>query len=46
MALTTSAIASGNAPITLTTYVVDQYGKASREAVIDWTADNAWANYL
>lgn len=39
----TSALASGSAPITLTAHVTDQYGKALKDAVVNWSADSAQA---
>jgi adhesin/invasin len=42
-ASTTSALASGSAPITLTARVTDQYGKALQGTTIDWSADTARA---
>lgn len=38
-----SVLASGNAPITLTAHVTDQYGTPLKGAVIDWSADNTQA---
>lgn len=38
-----SALASGNAPITLTAHVTDQYGKVLKDAVVNWSADSAQA---
>ncbi len=40
----TSTIANGGTPITLTAHVTDQYGNALKDAVIDWSADNAQAH--
>ncbi|UKJ22798.1 Ig-like domain-containing protein [Enterobacter mori] len=39
----TSALASGSAPITLTSHVTDQYGQPFQGATINWSADNAQA---
>ncbi|HAT8012279.1 inverse autotransporter beta domain-containing protein [Citrobacter rodentium NBRC 105723 = DSM 16636] len=39
----TSALASGSAPVTLTAHVTDQYGRALKDAVVNWSADNAQA---
>lgn len=36
----TSVLADGVTPITLTAYVVDQYGNALKDRVINWSADN------
>lgn len=39
----TSALASGSAPVTLTAHVTDQYGKALKDAVVNWSADSTQA---
>lgn len=40
----TTALANGTTPITLTAHVTDQYGKALKDVVIDWSDDNTQAD--
>ncbi|MDI9803738.1 Ig-like domain-containing protein [Citrobacter koseri] len=40
----TSTLADGASPITLTAHVVDQFGNVLKDAIIDWSADNAKAH--